>query len=1579
MKHYLNQKPENKSLISQTGESNTGYLGDIIREIGLSLSKSQELLDENWITAQRERLKALLENQDLVLPSSSSFVIPEANLELGMEINGKYDSSGKFKIQTKPHNAETSSKSSLVQSVSSKVALKFVMIPEDTPQNKKTHLENQSELTNSAVIDLAKQSILANNAKESKPKINHTRLVSKYIQDSRKWHINAFEGTENIALLIIDDTTAEQIGPILLLSENFRTKENTDELSNPIILSVNKLNAVSGDTIIVTGENLGALNINDTEVTINGQKVNLLEVSFEKISFKISPDLTSGHIQVQTPEGYFKFNSKLIINATPLSFVSDSGYGYFNLENNLGSLIKISGENIESNTKLKFTNGAIADVTNTDVRIAEFRVPLNAKSGQVSFLTNDHEIKMEGLFYLRPFIKDVYPKEARKDEMIKLTGNHFSNTNRVKIGDNIFELSNISADHKVQSIKSDQTLLIKIPGRAGDGRLMIESHQRWWDTSVFFYQVPKIEKMPDYLIVGQNAKIYGSGFGKTHQGLYLEFEKNEFVSIIESTFVSDDNNLAEQYLGFKVRDHLISDKVRLIRSDIADENNYDATTTLWKRKIFVFKKGTQLSDIKWCKSNWDQLDQFWQLTNLTLTSQKVLKAREESNELKFSQHLSTLFSFYGEFYAIKNLNFKLKLLDQNKTFAGTLNININPSEVKIKLTDLSNQFLDYNIPLIDSIDEQIDQMIVQFHCTNEKFVFQVNETISQIDLENDTSPLQTIISQYLTLSTAIDFSLDTNVGAFIGSIVLSSNPTLSIPKYSKTNWDFEVTELQNTVASYTLEDLKSFPTTETKTFTVFGTGFTAYSTVMINETSCLTTFNQKAPNQLTVSMPGSAQNGELVVIDYFDTSIQSNPIAFKIIQGASIDSVSPRQVSSGNTIIIRGNHLTDNGIPQVYIEKFGPLKIKEITDDVIEIIAPKITLINGVISLKYGDLDRSISPNLIDISALNNYDLLQEAPQANWIVPVDFQYPTVLNFGSVTDRQQRLGSVDFKYNVTLDSGEEFKKSLTLTCPASEYHYLEGRFEDFYIPKGSEFIFQFGFPVEARQTDGIKFSVFLELKTKHINIIDRVFRGYGESLSDLKFKSQETHPKGTLVIRVEPGSSGYDDHLALVKAEMQFTHIEDGWTWLFGSEHTNRLTIPGIQGESSIDNRPGSRSFPAVWQDLQGQIWLFGGKGNDVNPRTGRLNDLWKFDGDQWTWEDGLISKNGFAKFSEAQGEVTTPGARYASAYWQDEKGVFWLFGGHGYHESGRQRCLNDLWKYEDGNWTMMSISKNWKTNGAHGLYGSEGLLLDHQKNEISTKYWPLTRSHSSFFYDENTNLFWLFGGQYTEPNDEFFISDLWTFDGQDWTLMHGDDTQNYEPAIKMIRPSARTGASIWVDKKGILWLFGGTGFLNKNSRTLNDLWQFKKGSNNKWSWTRISAPQLNLHDNFYKEIGIPGPRSHASIWKDKNDTIWLFGGEGSNTDLKTTAPLNDLWKFENNSWEFVKGPIEERDMGDLSAPKIPYPDSWPSARFGCATWQSPAGWLMLFGGKGYGESETGRKSLGRLQQMWQFSPEIDNT
>src|SRR5215831_4999771 len=74
-----------------------------------------------------------------------------------------------------------------------------------------------------------------------------------------------------------------------------------------------------------------------------------------------------------------------------------------------------------------------------------------------------------------------------------------------------------------------------------------------------------------------------------------------------------------------------------------------------------------------------------------------------------------------------------------------------------------------------------------------------------------------------------------------------------------------------------------------------------------------------------------------------------------------------------------------------------------------------------------------------------------------------------------------------------------------------------------------------------------------------------------------------------------------------------------WTWMGGSNSVNQAGIYGTMGTPALGNIPGARFQAVSWTDASGNFWLFGGLGLDANGTSEFLNDLWKFDGSQWTW------------------------------------------------------------------------------------------------------------------------------------------------------------------------------------------------------------------------------------------------------------------------------------------------------------------------------------------------------------------------
>ena len=109
---------------------------------------------------------------------------------------------------------------------------------------------------------------------------------------------------------------------------------------------------------------------------------------------------------------------------------------------------------------------------------------------------------------------------------------------------------------------------------------------------------------------------------------------------------------------------------------------------------------------------------------------------------------------------------------------------------------------------------------------------------------------------------------------------------------------------------------------------------------------------------------------------------------------------------------------------------------------------------------------------------------------------------------------------------------------------------------------------------------------------------------------------------------------------------------------------------------------------------------------------GLLNDLWQFDGSQWTWmggsdttnQRGVYGTKGVASLSNV------PGARQNAVSWTDNSGTVWLFGGYGFAASS------------DGTLVVaprahMQISRGVCSDAAIGF----GLLVDCTENRASER------------------------------------------------------------------------------------------------------------------------------------------------------------------------------------------------------------------------------------------------------------------
>jgi len=414
-----------------------------------------------------------------------------------------------------------------------------------------------------------------------------------------------------------------------------------------------------------------------------------------------------------------------------------------------------------------------------------------------------------------------------------------------------------------------------------------------------------------------------------------------------------------------------------------------------------------------------------------------------------------------------------------------------------------------------------------------------------------------------------------------------------------------------------------------------------------------------------------------------------------------------------------------------------------------------------------------------------------------------------------------------------------------------------------------------------------------------------------------------------------------------------------WTWVSGSNTVNQVGTYGTKGVADSANIPGAREGAVSWTDAKGNLWLFGGCIVDLAGNQDDLNDLWKFDGTNWIWVSGsnTVEQAGTYGTKGVAASANIPGAREEAVSWTDAKGNFWLFGGYGVDSAGNQGDLNDLWKFDGTNWTWVSGSN---TGAQIGAYGTQG--IGNQANI------PGARERAVSWTDAKGNL-WLFGGYgYDSVGHQGDSSDLWKYDGTNWTWVSGSNTIEQAGtygtkgvAASANIPGAREGAVSWTDAKGNLWLFGGYGLDSSgNQGDLNDLWKYD-GTN----WTWVSGGNTIDQAGTYGSKGepdpanIPGARNIAVSWTDTHGNLWLFGGYGYDS-AGNQDDLNDLWKYDGTNWTWVSGSNTIDQAGTYGSKGEPDSTNVPGAREGAVSWTDAKGNLWLFGGY-------------NLNDLWQYT------
>jgi hypothetical protein len=371
---------------------------------------------------------------------------------------------------------------------------------------------------------------------------------------------------------------------------------------------------------------------------------------------------------------------------------------------------------------------------------------------------------------------------------------------------------------------------------------------------------------------------------------------------------------------------------------------------------------------------------------------------------------------------------------------------------------------------------------------------------------------------------------------------------------------------------------------------------------------------------------------------------------------------------------------------------------------------------------------------------------------------------------------------------------------------------------------------------------------------------------------------------------------------------------DQWTWVSGPNTVNQVAIYGTVGVASINNIPGARRGGASWKDSNGNLWLFGGYGYD-GASSGYLNDLWKYStlNNTWTWIGGAPYKDAQGNYGTMGSPSTSniPSARTKSACWVDNAGNFWLFGGFGPNSSASYYgSYNDLWKFNPvtNEWTWIYGSMNLDQSSNFGTKG-----VSSPSNVIGSRMGP------SGVCDA-TGMFWIFGGLQGSQGP---FNELWKYDptnGQ-WTWISGSNTNNPQYGIHGTKgvaapgnvPASRITGSFWTDGNNNLWLTGGESWVYALP-----LWKYNITSD---LWTWVAGDTTTSYGTYgpkgvFSNTYIPGERGASALWKQSNESVWLYGGTGY-CFQSGSGMTSDLWKIDTSAFAGINEKILERDFVNI--------------------------------------------------------------
>jgi N-acetylneuraminic acid mutarotase len=261
------------------------------------------------------------------------------------------------------------------------------------------------------------------------------------------------------------------------------------------------------------------------------------------------------------------------------------------------------------------------------------------------------------------------------------------------------------------------------------------------------------------------------------------------------------------------------------------------------------------------------------------------------------------------------------------------------------------------------------------------------------------------------------------------------------------------------------------------------------------------------------------------------------------------------------------------------------------------------------------------------------------------------------------------------------------------------------------------------------------------------------------------------------------------------------------------------------------------------------------------------------------------------------------------------------------------------------------------TANALGSYGSAGVAGGQ----------PGARTLAATWADGSGRL-WMFGGNgYAAAGAAGELSDLWRYDsasGQ-WTWVSGATSTGATGSYAAGgAPGARDAAQTWTDGSGNFWMYGGHGVDGSGTTgMLGDLWEYTSTG----GWAFVGGSQAA--NNATNGTTAPGSREAAATWVDSSGHLWMFGGNGYDSNSALGA-LGDFWEYSGGKWVLKGGSTVKSAAGSWGTQGQAAAGVVPSARYGAAAWVDASGRFWLFGGYGLDSAGT----FGELADLWMFDP-----